>query len=94
MRQLPPLAAVRVFEAAAGGHEDGVACKSDGRWLVVALANGAGAESSNGYRQASSSLTPSVAAAVDELQASSALTPEQERKARTQQWRAVVAAKP
>ena len=84
----------RVFEAAAGGHEDGVACKSDGRWLVVALANGAGAEASNDYRQASSSLTPSTAAAVDELQASNALTPEQERKARTQQWRAVVPVKP
>lgn len=84
----------RVFEGAADGHEDGVACKSDGRWQVVALANGAGAEPSNGYRQASSSLTPSVAAAVDELQASSALTPEQERKAQTQQWRAEAAAKP
>jgi hypothetical protein len=84
----------RVFEAAAGGHEDGVACKSDGRWLVVALANSAAAEPANGYRQASSALAPSVAAAVDELQASSALTPEQERKARTQQWRAVVASKP
>jgi anti-sigma factor RsiW len=84
----------RVFSAAAGGHEDGVACKSDGRWLVVALANGAAAEPSNGYRQASSSLAPAVAAAVDELQASNALTPEQERKARTQQWRAVAATKP
>ncbi len=84
----------RVFGAAAGGHEDGVACKGDGRWLVVALANGAGAEPSNGYRQASSSLTPATAAAVDELEASSALTPEQERKARTQQWRAAVVAKP
>jgi hypothetical protein len=84
----------RVFEAAAGGHEDGVACKSDGRWQVVALANSGGAEASNGYRQASSALAPSVATAVDELQASSSLTPEQERKARTQQWRAVVASKP
>ncbi len=84
----------RVFEPAARGHEDGVACKSDGRWLVVALASGAGAEPSSGYRQASSSLAPSVARAVDELQASSALTPEQERKARTQQWRAVIASKP
>jgi hypothetical protein len=83
----------RVFEGAAGGHEDGVACKSGGRWRVVALANGARAEPSDGYRQASSSLAPAVATAVDELQASNALTPEQERKARTQQWRAVVASK-
>ena len=84
----------RVFQSAAGGHDDGVACKSGGRWLVVALANGAGSEPTTGYRQASSSLSPSVATAVDELQASSALTPEQEREARTQQWRAVVASKP
>jgi hypothetical protein len=84
----------RVFQTVAGGHEDGVACKCDGRWRIVALADGAGTESSNGYRQASSGLPPSVAAAVDELQASSALTPEQERKARTVQWRAAVGSKP
>jgi hypothetical protein len=84
----------RVFETASGGHEDGVACKSDGRWLIVALANGAGAAPSNGYRQAASPLSPSVATAVDELQAASALTPEQERKARTEQWRAALGAKP
>jgi anti-sigma factor RsiW len=83
----------RVFEGAAGGHEDGVACKSGGRWLVVAMANGARAEPSEDYRQASSSLAPAIASAVDELQASSALTAEQERKARAQQWRAVVASK-
>lgn len=84
----------RVFDAAAGGHENGVACKSDGRWLVVALADGPGAEPSSGYRQASSPLAASIATAVDELQASSALTPEQERQARTRQWRAVAASKP
>lgn len=85
----------RVFMDGSGGHEDGVACKTDGRWLVIALANSGGAAGpSNGYRQASSALTPAVAAAVDELQASAALTPEQERKARTQQWRARGASKP
>lgn len=84
----------RVFTGGAGGHEDGVACKSDGRWLVIALANSAAAPApSNGYRQASSALAPSVAAAVDELQASASLTPDQERKARTQQWRAMGASK-
>jgi hypothetical protein len=38
-------------------------------------------------------LAPSVVAAVDELQASDALTPDQERKARTLQWRAAGAPK-
>jgi len=81
----------RVFEAAGGSHEDGVACKNDGRWQVVALANPAGPEPSAGYRQASSAVAASVAAAVDEFQASNALTPEQERQARTQQWRVIAA---
>ena len=84
----------RVFGAAAGGHEDGVACKADGRWQVIALANGGESEPSNGYRQAASPLAPSVAAAVEDLQASAVLTPDQERKARTQQWRVAGAPKP
>lgn len=84
----------RVFEAAGGGHEDGVACKNDGRWQVVALANMAGSEPSSGYRQASSALASSVVAAVDEFQASNVLTPEQERQARTLQWRVRAAAAP
>jgi hypothetical protein len=86
----------RVFEAAGSGHEDGVACKHDGRWQLVALANTAGSEPSSGYRQASSALASSVLAAVDEFQASNVLTPEQERLARTQQWRlpAAAASKP
>ena len=41
----------RVFEAAGNGHQDGVACKSNGRWQVVALANAAGPEPSAGYRR-------------------------------------------
>jgi anti-sigma factor RsiW len=77
----------RVFEAAVGGHQGGVACKNDGRWAVVALANTAGSEPSSGYRQAASAMPASVVAAVEELQPSSVLTPEQERQARTQQWR-------
>lgn len=76
----------RVFEAAAGGRQDGVACKNDGRWAVVALANTAGAEPSNGYRQAASAVPAAVVTAVEELQPAGVLTPEQERKARTQQW--------
>jgi hypothetical protein len=76
----------RVFQTG-GGHEDGVACKNGGRWLVVALANATGAEPSQGYRQASSALAASIATAVDELQASNAMTLAQERQARTQQWR-------
>jgi len=84
----------RVFEAAGSGHEDGVACKDGRRWLVVALANDPAAQPSTGYRPASSALAPSVAAAVDELQTSSVLTPDQERQARTQQWRGAGAVKP
>jgi hypothetical protein len=76
----------RVFEAR-GGHEDGVACKNDGHWQVVALANAVGSDPSSGHRQASLALAESVAAAVDEVQASNVLTPEQERQARAQQWR-------
>jgi len=76
----------RVFQTG-GGHEDGVACKNTGHWLVVALANASGAEPAEGYRQASSALAASIATAVDELQASNAMTPAQERQARTQQWR-------
>jgi anti-sigma factor RsiW len=85
----------RVFKAR-GGREDGVACKNDGRWQVVALANAVGAEPSGVARQAPSALAASVAATVDEFQASSVLTPEQERQARAQQWRvpAAEASKP
>jgi hypothetical protein len=74
----------RVFEGS--GQEDGVACKDGDRWQVMALAASAETESAEGYRQASSALAPSVAAAVDELQGADALTPEQERQARAQQW--------
>ena len=76
----------RVFQAAGDGHQDGVACKNDGRWLVVALATSASPAPSAGYRQASSALSPSIAAAVDDLQGATVLTPGQERQARTQQW--------
>jgi hypothetical protein len=76
----------RVFQGA--GREDGVACKGDGRWQVLALAASTETAPAQGYRQASSGLAPSLAAAVDELQAAEALTPEQERQARTQQWQA------
>lgn len=75
----------RVFQES--GLQDGVACKEGGRWQVIALAASAAATPPvQGYRQASSALAPSVAAAVDELQGVGALTPEQERQARTQQW--------
>jgi hypothetical protein len=78
----------RVFQGS--GHEDGVACKSGGRWQVVALAASTGAPppvaATTTYRQASSALAPSLAAAVDELQGADALTQDQERQARTQQW--------
>ena len=85
----------RVFEAAAGGRQDGVACKNDGRWAVVALANAAGSEPAGGYRQAASAVPASVVAAVEELQPAGVLTPDQERKARTRQWvRAEGSAKP
>jgi hypothetical protein len=76
----------RVFQAR-GGHEDGVACKNDGRWQVVALANAVGSEPPGGSRLASSALAAPVATAMNQFQASSVLTPEQERQARTQQWR-------
>jgi hypothetical protein len=86
----------RVFEAAEGARQGGVACKNDGRWAVVALANAAASVPASGYRQAASAMPASVVAAVEELQPSSVLTPEQERQARTQQWRvqAAAAAKP
>jgi hypothetical protein len=86
----------RVFEAAAGGRQGGVACKNDGRWAVVALANTPGSEPEGDYRQAASAMPASVVAAVEELQPSSVLTPDQERQARTRQWqvRAAGASKP
>jgi hypothetical protein len=76
----------RVFEAAAGGRQGGVACKNDGRWAVVALANAVGSEPADGYRQAASAVPAAVVTAVEELQPAGVLTPDQERKARTQQW--------
>jgi anti-sigma factor RsiW len=85
----------RLFQAR-GSHEDGVACKNDGRWQVVALANAVGSEPPNGYRQASLALAASVEAAMGEFQASNVLTPEQELQARTREWQvpATGAAKP
>jgi hypothetical protein len=83
----------RVFQTG-GGHEDGVACKNGGRWLIVALANATGSAPAQGYRQASSALAASIATAVDELQASNAMSPDQERRARTEQWRGRPAAAP
>lgn len=80
----------RVFQGA--GPQDGVACKETGRWRVVAMAASAAAAQQQGYRQASSALAPSVAAAVDQLQSAGALTPEEERQARAGQWRASGAA--
>ncbi|MGZ3275307.1 MAG: anti-sigma factor family protein [Caulobacteraceae bacterium] len=74
----------RVFQGS--GRQDGVACKEGGRWQVIAMAASTAAPPAEGYRQASSALAPSVAAAVDDLQGAGALTPEQERLARTQQW--------
>jgi hypothetical protein len=70
-----------------GGREDGVACKDGKRWEVAALATSTATASTQDYRQASSAMAPSVAAAVDELQGAVALTPDQERQARTQQWK-------
>ncbi|HEY4031407.1 MAG TPA: hypothetical protein VGM25_13740, partial [Caulobacteraceae bacterium] len=75
----------RVFQRS--GQEDGVACKDGSRWEVAALATSTATAATQTYRQASSALAPSVAAAVDELQGAVALTPDQERQARTRQWR-------
>jgi hypothetical protein len=69
------------------GKQDGVACKDGSRWEVAALATSTATAATQTYRQASSALAPSVAAAVDELQGAVALTPDQERQARTRQWR-------
>jgi hypothetical protein len=74
----------RVFEES--GQQDGVACKDGDRWQVMALAASTETAPAEGYRQAASALAPSVAAAVDELQGADVLTPEQERRARAQQW--------
>lgn len=64
----------------------GLACRSDGTWQLSALERVEAANESE-WRQASSTMTPAVQAAVDAALAGDAFDADAERKARDSGWR-------
>lgn len=65
---------------------DGLACRQDGRWLIEATGR-APRHAGDGYRQASTPLSPSVVAAISGRQQADVLTPEEEQQVLDRGWR-------
>ncbi|HWL62413.1 MAG TPA: hypothetical protein VNQ32_06440 [Steroidobacteraceae bacterium] len=65
---------------------DGLACRHDGRWLIEATGR-APRSAGDGYRQAGTTLSPSVVAAISGRQQADVLTPEEERQLLDRGWR-------
>lgn len=65
---------------------DGLACRREGRWQIEATGRAPG-EAGSEYRQAGSSLSPAVLAAISGRQQADVLTPEQERQLLDRGWR-------
>jgi hypothetical protein len=75
----------RTFALQAGSS--GLACRRGGHWTVQMLEpGGASATASDGFRQASSALSPALLGAMAALGASDPLTPEEEAQRRTAGW--------
>jgi hypothetical protein len=77
----------RTFSLDAG--LDGLACRGERGWQVEAMGHqpADGPRPADEYRQATSSLSPAVLAAISRWQAGESLTPDEERQARDRQWR-------
>jgi hypothetical protein len=75
----------RSFSLASGS--DGLACRSGEHWRIEILAP-APSRSDQDYRQAGSTLSPAVLAAIGQRQSGDALDVEQEEQARGARWRA------
>jgi hypothetical protein len=76
----------RAFALPAG--MDGLACRTSRGWEIEATgrSDATGAAAGDAYRQAASSLSPSVLAVISAQQAGDALTSEEERRVRDTEW--------
>jgi hypothetical protein len=65
---------------------DGLACRNGRTWQVESIGRPPQDAQAGPYREASSELSPSVIAALSRWQAGNALTPEEERRVRDNDW--------
>ncbi len=74
----------RSFSLRAGA--DGLACRTADQWRIEVMGRAQPAGGADSYRQAASSLSPAVLAAISALQAGDTLSSDEEKQLRDAQW--------